>query len=81
MKTDPIRWVCGLCLKVVRRSLTAYENWSGHFPTFQREIRVYLPECCGREMLIAGEPKRDVHGLREKNAMIDPVDNLIGVAV
>jgi hypothetical protein len=27
-------------------------------------------------MLIAGEPKRDVHGLREKDAMIDPVDNL-----
>jgi hypothetical protein len=27
-------------------------------------------------MLLAGEPGRDVHGLREKDTMIDPVASL-----
>ena len=79
MQTEPIRWVCGVCLKVRRCSLTAYQYWASPFGPKRANtamIRVYLPQCCDQDMLIAGEPKKDVHGLRERGAIIDPVDNL-----
>ncbi len=76
MKTAPIRWICGACLKVERRALTVYLVRGFTRSGLARSVSVCLPLCCGREMLIAGEPKRDVHGLREKGVMIDPVDNL-----
>lgn len=82
LETVPIRWVCGLCLKVVRQCLKAYRlpvggnALRGHYDYV---TTVAWPQCCGLDLLLAGEPKRDVHGLREKDAMIDPVDNLIGM--
>ncbi len=76
MKTGPIRWICAICLKVARHSLTAYQYWSDRAHASKSYVRVYLPQCCGREMLLAGEAKRDIHGLREKGSMVDPVENL-----
>ena len=76
MRSAPIRWVCGSCLNVERHSLEIFNYCAKDSIANAAVTRVYLPQCCGRDMLIAGEPKRDVHGLREKDAMIDPVDNL-----
>ena len=76
LTTEPIRWVCSLCLKVIRQALVAspdgYSRGFGVSPI----VQICLPQCCGRDMLLAGEPKRDVWGLREKDIIIDPVDNL-----
>ncbi len=72
MQTDPIRWVCGSCLKVEMRSLTAYKHWTGPGRTSPAVITLYLPQCHGRDMLVAGMPKRN----RRTGEMIDPVDNL-----
>lgn len=77
MKTAPIRWICGTCFKIQRSPLTIY--WSGGHgaPGFTGDVNIILPLCCEREMLLAGEPKLDVHGLRKKGTWVDPVDNII----
>ncbi len=74
LKTKRIRWVCGKCITVVRKSLY-YVRTEGH-PGYYGEVRLKMPYHCGVPMLLAGEPKKDVHGLRFKGCMIDPVDNL-----
>lgn len=35
------------------------------------------PRCCGDLMLIAGSEKRDVHGLRSRGCIIDPVNEYL----
>lgn len=65
-----IRWVCAICLHVIRVPLQIRKAWNG----MHDEIAsVRVPLCCGQSMLIAGEPKVDRWG---SGAMIDPVDNL-----
>jgi len=75
-----IRWVCSICLKVIwarlevswRRELShvsdGRENW---FPAAITE-----PRHCGIPMLVLGEPKTDVHGLRGHGLVIDPLDDM-----
>ncbi len=74
-ETLPIRWVCATCLEVGRFSLRGvYVVDSG---AGWRKFTVMLPRCCGHDMLLAGEPKVDIHGLRQKDSIIDPVLNLL----
>lgn len=67
-----IRWVCAICLQVIRVPLKIRR-----IPHRQRgkdEVASVIgPLCCGQSMLVAGEPKMDRWG---SGAMIDPVDNL-----
>lgn len=78
MQTDPIRWICGICFTIVRiRLRTHYRSGKYNNPDAGDAVHIRLPICCGQEMLLAGEPKLDVHGLREKGTWIDPVDNII----
>ena len=80
-KTLPIRWVCPRCHKVVRLPLMletiSTNSWRGGLFA-KGEWVLRLPRCkrCDRLLLLAGEPKRDTHGLRELDTIIDPVDNL-----
>ncbi len=75
-RTDPIRWVCPVCLKVERRRLILQETYTQKFAA--GKLRLIEPRHCNRFLLLAGEPKKDVHGLVDENkdTMIDPVDNL-----
>ncbi len=67
-----IRWVCAICLHVIRVPLQIHKIRRPQYG--QDEIAsVRGPLCCGQNMLIAGEPKVDRWG---SGAMIDPVDNL-----
>lgn len=76
MITKPIRWVCFVCLKVLRRGLIYKITKNAGNQQYIKSIRIKIPHHCGKPMLLAGEPKKDVHGLRFKNCMVDPVDNL-----
>ncbi len=83
-----IRWVCGTCMRVVRESLSISWVWSWDHTTARgkdssRSVRSYWepatvdgPRCHGREMLILGEPKIDVHGIHEYGLVVDPLDNM-----
>ena len=77
-KTDPIRWVCPICLRVSHRPLVLYVPAPGQHKYTVGKIRLVEPFCnkCRTGLLLAGEPKKDVHGLHDLDAMIDPVDNL-----
>ncbi len=77
MKTDPIRWVCSVCLKVIRRPLVLQKVDGNRHKYSVGKVRLIEPRHCNKPLLLAGEPKRDVHGLRELDSWIDPVDNLI----
>ena len=76
-----MRWVCGLCLKVVEKPLEIswvwsrdrLEGWTGENKGYWKPITLEAPRCHGRVMLIAGKPKLDIHG---SGLMVDPVDNL-----
>lgn len=73
-----IRWVCPLCLDVRRapleidwRGVTGSPN-VGLLPT-----NVRGPVCHGAEMLVLGEPKIDVFGLRSRGITVDPYNDMI----
>lgn len=67
-----IRWVCAICLHVIRVPLQIRKVRRPQHD--QNEIASARgPLCCGQSMLIAGEPKVDRWG---SGATIDPVDNL-----
>ena len=69
-----IRWVCAICLHVIRVPLQIRMVKHRLYDKCINEITsVRGPLCCGQSMLIAGEPKVDRWG---SGAMIDPVDNL-----
>ena len=73
-----IRWVCAVCLKVIREPLRITRRWVGNKTPSWQIMTAYGPRCHGRDMLLAGEPKVDRWGLSEqgRGALIDPVDNL-----
>ena len=82
-----IRWVCGVCLKVIHESLNVSWKWYCDHKTvdskpdsrrwqFWQPINVEGPRCHGLDMLILGEPKLDVHGLRGRGLIIDPLDDM-----
>ncbi len=76
-ETLPIRWVCGSCHRVLRAPLKAiYAYRSGHGGRRKEIIELFFPICCRVDMLLAGEPKVDVHGLVRKGILIDPVQSL-----
>jgi len=55
-----VRLFCRFCHNVFNFSLKEMER-NNH------------PKCCGDLMMIAGNSKVDVHGLRSKGSIIDPV--------
>ena len=59
MTTDPIRWVCGICLRVIRDPLTVITTQHPGWRNMSAVIFVSLPQCCGRDMLIAGDVDAD----------------------
>jgi len=63
-KTKPLklRLFCELCGTIFKMNL------------FRGDKGLALPICCKKEMLIAGEPKRDYFGLRKSGAIIDPIE-------
>lgn len=73
-----IRWVCPLCLNILHAPLKI--NWKGVTGSPNTELvptNVKGPECHGTEMLILGEPKIDLFGLRSRGATIDPYNDMI----
>ncbi len=76
----PVRFVCGNCLGVRReKPLVVWHRRSrgrnGGLMLYKVEYA--LPQCCGVEMLIAGEPKTEATGVTGKiGTVVDPVDNL-----
>lgn len=72
-----MRWVCGLCLRVLDAPLTVSWKWSIDKVknTEGRWVpnEVEEPRCHGHPMLVAGKPKLDIFG---SGQVIDPVDNL-----
>ena len=79
MKLLDIRWVCTVCLKVIRVPLKVRRRWAGNGDINNWEIlTAYGPRCHGRDMLMAGEPKVDRWGLSEqgRGSLVDPVDSL-----
>lgn len=77
-ETLPIRWVCGSCCRVLLTPLKAKYGYKSGHGNYRMEIKeLIFPICCqGQPMLLAGEPKVDVHGLVRKGILIDPVHNL-----
>ncbi len=73
-----IRWVCAVCLKIIRAPLKIRRRWVGSGHADNWEIQAARgPRCHERDMLLAGEPKVDRGGLSGRiGALIDPVDNL-----
>ncbi len=73
-----IRWVCAVCLAIVRAPLEVNRRWAGNGKPAWEILAAHGPLCHGREMLLAGEPKVDRFGLSEqgRGALVDPVDNL-----
>ena len=81
-----IRWVCSVCMKVIYEKLNLSWAWhcdhrtTGRADTkswqFWQPIHVEGPRCHGLDMLILGEPKLDVHGLRGRGLIIDPLDDM-----
>ena len=75
-KLKEIRWVCARCLRVIRAPLKFSTRW-GSGNRIKEITTVWGPRCCGVDMLIAGEPKEDIHGLGPgPGQFVDPVDNL-----
>ncbi len=62
-------------MRVFRRPLILRAHGSGKVHEYNRLI---MPKHCGRYLLLAGEPKRDIHNLFGEggDTMIDPFDNL-----
>lgn len=83
-----IRWVCGVCLRVIHESLAVSWVWKwDHTVTrsktldnpgknYWEPVAVEGPRCHGRDMLILGEPKIDIHGLRGYGLVIDPLEDM-----
>lgn len=75
-----IRWVCGVCLKVVYRCLDISWRWEqdrgNKVAASWCPRSIEGPTCHGQDMLILGEPKVDVHGLRGHGLLIDPLDEM-----
>jgi hypothetical protein len=75
-----IRWVCVICLKVIHARLEV--SWkrelgpSGGNKRPWVPIAVQEPSCHEQPMLVLGEPKVDVHGLRGYGLIIDPLDTM-----
>ncbi len=74
-----IRFVCGACLRVMHAPLDIIWNWDkSKIQAAENSkwvpIEVRSPICHGAEMLILGEPKLDVFGLRSRGIMLDPLD-------
>ena len=62
-----VRLICGTCARVER------------FPVIVFDVKAYgkrPPQCHSKPMLIAGEPKIDIHNLISKGSLIDPVQNV-----
>ena len=74
----PIRWVCEICLRVILAPLKITKRWAGNKNPAWEIMTAYGPRHCGRDMLLAGEPKVDRWGLSGQGigALVDPVDNL-----
>lgn len=75
-----IRWVCGLCLKVMHAPLDIEWSWDSRNAGPKGQwlpAVVRSPICHGVEMLILGKPKLDVFGLRSRGMTLDPLDNMI----
>ena len=80
-KLLPIRWVCAICLRVIHECLSISWRWEkdrgvimttgSWFPAL-----VKGPVCHDHDMLILGEPKTDVHGIRGHGLIIDPLDTM-----
>ena len=76
-----IRFVCRACLKVMYAPLGIVWNWNksqlqaGESSKWV-PIEISSPICHGAEMLILGEPKLDVFGLRSRGIMLDPLDSM-----
>ena len=74
-----IRWVCAVCLKIIRAPLKIRRRWVGNGSANNWEIQAARgPRCHERDMLLAGEPKVDKWGLSGQGVgtLADPVDNL-----
>ncbi len=70
-----IRWVCGLCLRVLHERLEVSWVWESGLEKWEPRT-VEGPKCHGLSMLILGEPKVDAHGLRGYGLVIDPLDDM-----
>ena len=70
-----LRVVCGNCLSVRRERIAVkFRRPYKDAPPFEA---ITMPQCCGADMLIAGEPKTDTTGVTGKiGTVVDPVDNL-----
>lgn len=69
-----IRWVCATCLFVLHAPLKLTKRWIGNGTVRNYEIMTADgPRHCGKDMLLAGEPKVDRYG---SGLVVDPVDNL-----
>ena len=63
-----VRLICGQCARIERFLVTVFDpKIYGKTP----------PKCHSRPMLIAGEPKVDIHGLTRNGSLIDPVQNIM----
>ncbi len=55
-KTDPIRWTCSVCGRVVYKSLDVF--FSTNIKSMDPDVTINIPLCHDREML-AGESHDD----------------------
>ena len=62
-----VRLICGTCGYLHRYDVTVFDK-----KVYENEP----PQCHGKPMLIAGEPKIDIHNLVSKGFLIDPVQNV-----
>ena len=74
-----IRWVCGLCLRILHAPLVV--EWiAAHILNDGvqgwRAASVTGPRCHGAEMLMLGEPKVDIFGLRARGQVVDPYEDM-----
>ncbi len=76
-----LRWVCAICLRVIHECLKITWRWeqdrgNGKATGSWVPLAVEGPMCHGHDMLILGEPKTDVHGIRGYGLIIDPLDTM-----
>ncbi len=76
-----IRWVCDTCLNVIFERLKVSWTWESDHTGKNRQghwspTAVEGPICHGVPMLMLGEPKTDIHGLRGYGLIIDPFDDM-----
>jgi len=57
-----LRLFCELCGNIVHQPLIRGDPGD-----------LDLIQCCGKDMLIAGEPKRDHFGLKKAGCLVDPI--------